>query len=63
MDPIAGAWFADQGVTVERVLSENGSCYRSFAWREACGEFGITPKRTRRYRLQTNGKTPRARAT
>ena len=38
------AWFADRGVTVERVLSDNGSCYRSFAWREACAGLGITPE-------------------
>ena len=55
----AVAWFADQGVTVERVLSDNGSCYRSHAWRETCAELGITPKRTRPYRPQTNGKIER----
>jgi transposase len=32
----AVAWFAERGVTVERVLSDNGSCYRSFAWRDSC---------------------------
>ncbi len=31
----AAAWFADYGVTVERVLTDNGSAYRSHAWREA----------------------------
>jgi transposase InsO family protein len=30
----AVAWFADHDVTVERVLSDNGSCYRSHAWRD-----------------------------
>lgn len=43
----ATAWFADKGVTVERVLSDNGACYRSFAWRDACVELGIKHKRTR----------------
>ena len=38
-------WFADRGVIVERVLSDNGSCYRSYAWRDACNVLGITPKR------------------
>lgn len=52
-------WFADRGVTVERVLSDNGSAYRSHAWRDACNELGITPKRTRPYRPQTNGKIER----
>ena len=53
------AWFADRGVTVERVLSDNGSRLPSHAWREACAELGITPKRTRPYRPQTNGKIER----
>ena len=55
----AVAWFADHGVTVERVLSDNGSCYRSFAWRDACVELSIKHKRTRPYRPQTNGKIER----
>ena len=55
----AVAWFADRGVAVERVLSDNGSAYRSHAWRDACTELGITPKRTRPYRPQTNGKIER----
>ena len=55
----AVAWFADRGVTVQRVLSDNGSAYRSFAWRDACAELSITPKRTRPYRPQTNGKIER----
>ena len=55
----AVAWFADRDVTVERVLSDNGSAYRSHAWRDTCAELGITPKRTRPYRPQTNGKIER----
>ena len=55
----AVAWFADRRVTVQRVLSDNGSCYRSYAWRDACAELGITHKRTRPYRPQTNGKIER----
>ena len=55
----AVTWFADQGVTVERVLSDNGSAYRSYAWRDACAELSITAKRTRPYRPQTNGKIER----
>lgn len=55
----AVSWFADRGVRVERVLSDNGSAYRSHAWRHACTELGITPKRTRPYRPQTNGKIER----
>jgi transposase InsO family protein len=55
----AVAWFADRGVTVERVLSDNGSCYRSFLWRDTCTALQITHKRTRPYRPQTNGKIER----
>ena len=55
----AVTWFAARGVTVERVLSDNGSAYRSFAWRDACAELNIRPKRTRPYRPQTNGKIER----
>jgi transposase InsO family protein len=46
-------------VTVERVLSGNGSAYKSFAWRDACTALGIRPKKTRPYRPQTNGKVER----
>jgi transposase InsO family protein len=52
-------WFAEQGVTVERVLSDNGSAYKSYAWRDACAALGVTHKRTRPYRPQTNGKIER----
>ena len=55
----SASWFAAHGVTVERVLSDNGPAYRSHAWREACHELGIKPKRTRPYRPQTNGKIER----
>jgi transposase InsO family protein len=55
----AVAWFADRGVTVRRVLSDNGGAYRSYLWRDTCLELGITPKRTRPYRPQTNGKIER----
>lgn len=52
----AVAWFAARGVRVERVLSDNGSAYRSHLWRDTCADLGITPKKTRPYRPQTNGK-------
>ena len=55
----AVAWFADRGVQVQRVLSDNGSAYKSHAWRAACTELGIAAKRTRPYRPQTNGKIER----
>ena len=55
----AVAWFAERGVTVARVLSDNGSCYRSHLWAQTCAELGITAKKTRPYRPQTNGKIER----
>jgi transposase InsO family protein len=55
----AVAWFAERGVIVQRVLSDNGSCYRSGLWQQTCAELGITHKRTRPYRPQTNGKIER----
>ena len=55
----AVTWFAERGVTVERVLSDSGACYRSHAWRDTCTELRITHKRTRPYRPQTNGKIER----
>ena len=55
----AHAWFAAHGITVERVLTDNGSCYRSHALARHPAELGITHKRTRPYRPQTNGKVER----
>ncbi|STX14397.1 Integrase core domain [Kytococcus sedentarius] len=52
-------WFVDRSVIIERVLSDNGAAYRSFLWRDACEALRITPKRTRPYRPQTNGKVER----
>jgi transposase InsO family protein len=55
----AVAWFAARGVPARRVLTDNGGCYRSRDWAAACADLGITPKRTRPYRPQTNGKAER----
>ena len=55
----AVAWFAERDVVVQRVLTDNGGCYRSHLWRDTCTELGITHKRTRPYRPQTNGKVER----
>jgi transposase InsO family protein len=55
----AVAWFAERGVTVQRVLTDNGGCYRSYLWRDTCAELGLVHKRTRPYRPQTNGKIER----
>ena len=55
----AVAWFAERGVTTRRVITDNGGAYRSHLWTETCAELGITPRRTRPYRPQTNGKIER----
>jgi transposase InsO family protein len=55
----AVAWFADRGVIVQRVLSDNGSCYRSNLWAQTCVDLGIVPKKTGPYRPQTTGKIER----
>ena len=53
----ADAFFASYGIPVRRVLTDNGACYRSFAFPDALG--AIAHKRTRPYRPQTNGKVER----
>jgi transposase InsO family protein len=55
----AVAWLASMGVAVERVLSDNGSCYRSRVHAEACAELGMRHLFTRPYRPRTNGKAER----
>ncbi|MEU0436025.1 IS481 family transposase [Streptomyces sp. NPDC006290] len=55
----AQAFFTSCGITVERVLTDNGACYKSHAWRDVLAAAGITHKRTRPYRPQTNGKVER----
>jgi transposase InsO family protein len=52
-------WFGSMGVTVERVMSDNGSCYRSHVHASACRELGIRHLRTQPYRPRTNGKAER----
>jgi transposase InsO family protein len=55
----AQEFFVSCGITVERVLTDNGACYKSYLWRDALAAAGITHKRTRPYRPQTNGKVER----
>jgi transposase InsO family protein len=53
------AWFADHGIEVQRVMTDNGSGYRSKAHAEAVAELEIKHLRTRPYRPRTNGKAER----
>jgi transposase-like protein len=55
----AVGWFALQGVTVERVMTDNGSAYRSHDWRYACAGLALRHIRTRPYTPRTNGKAER----
>jgi transposase InsO family protein len=52
-------FFAAHGVTIERILTDNGGCYRSRDFAAACDELGIGHRFTRPYRPQTNGKAER----
>jgi len=53
------AYYASLGVKVERVMTDNGSCYKSFAFRAACKRLGLRHIRTKPYTPKTNGKVER----
>jgi len=53
------AYYQSLGVTVARVMTDNGSCYRSKAFRNACRDLGLKHIRTRPYTPKTNGKAER----
>ena len=53
------AYYRNLGVTVDRVMTDNGSCYRSFAFARACKRLRIKHIRTRPYTPQTNCKAER----
>jgi transposase InsO family protein/transposase-like protein len=53
------AFYAAHGITVERVMTDNGSAYRSAIHALACRALGIRHLRTRPYRPRTNGKAER----
>ena len=55
----AVAYYAGLGITVRRVLTDNGSAFRSRDFARACTQLGIKQKFTRAYRPQTNGKAER----
>ncbi len=55
----AQTFFAGNGITVQQLLTDNGACYKSHFWRDTLRDAGITYKRTRPYRPQTNGKVER----
>jgi transposase InsO family protein len=55
----AVAYYASLGVAVSRVMTDNGSCYKSHAFRDACAELGLKHIRTKPYTPKTNGKAER----
>jgi transposase InsO family protein len=52
-------YYESLGIKVDRVMTDNGSCYRSFAFRKACKRFGLKHIRTKPYTPKTNGKAER----
>src|SRR6202041_1392970 len=55
----AVAYYASLGIKIQRVMSDNGACYKSFAFRRACKQLGLRHIRTRPYTPKTNGKAER----
>jgi len=53
------AYYASLGIKVERVMTDNGSCYKSFAFRRLCNRLGLRHIRTKAYTPKTNGKAER----
>ena len=56
---LAAARFAEIGIRIERMLTDNGASYRSHAYRDTLARHEIRHKRTRPFRPQTNGKAER----
>ena len=52
-------YYASLGITVQRVMTDNGACYKSKAFRKACADHGLKHVRTRPYTPKTNGKAER----
>ena len=55
----AVAWYRKLEIGIERVMTDNGSCYKSHAFRAACKALGLRHIRTRPYTPKTNGKAER----
>jgi transposase InsO family protein len=56
----AVAWYAAQGITVERLVTDNGGAYRSLHFATVALELGVSQRFTQAYRPQTNGKAERS---
>jgi len=55
----AVAYYATLGVKIERVMTDNGSCYKAWAFRAACKQLDLSHIRTKPYTPKTNGKAER----
>ena len=55
----AVAYYQSLGITVTRVMTDNGSCYKSFAFAAACKDLRLKHIRTKPYTPKTNGKAER----
>lgn len=55
----AVAWYKQHGITIERVMTDRGSCYRSKAFNKVCKACGIRHIYTKPYTPKTNGKAER----
>jgi transposase InsO family protein len=55
----AVAYYASLGVSVARVMTDNGACYKAFDFRDACRDLGLRHIRTKPYTPRTNGKAER----
>ena len=55
----AVAYYNSLGVTVSRVMTDNGACYKANDFRKACAELGLRHIRTKPYTPKTNGKAER----
>ena len=53
------AYYKSLGITVTRVMTDNGSCYKAFEFRDACRDLGLKHIRTTPYTPKTNGKAER----
>jgi transposase InsO family protein len=53
------AWYARLNIGIQRILTDNGPCYKAHNFRRACGDLGLKHRRTRPYTPRTNGKAER----
>jgi transposase InsO family protein len=55
----AVAWYGQLGIAIQRVLTDNGPCYKAHSFARSCRQLGLKHRRTRPYTPRTNGKAER----